>query len=117
MSERCPFSQIGFFDKDKNLLFDGEVSESGVLCLSSITKYDLQQLPNAIAVCKDTVSPYFVMFPAVDSFSSEEPFSKAVQGTILGDSPPLDTEVFLVVHGAKKAWNSVEIISRKTSEV
>ena len=45
MTERYPFSKIGFFDQDKNLLFDGGLSDAGVLSLSSIIDKDLRQLP------------------------------------------------------------------------
>ena len=117
MTERSRFSKIGFFDKDKHLLFDGDLSETGTLNLTTIMDFDLKQLPNAIAVCEDKVSPFFVMFPAVDSFTSDAPFSKALKGTILGASPPLDLSVFLVVHGAKKAWNRIEVIQRRTQDV
>ena len=110
---QCPFSKIGFFDQAKNLLFEGDLSATGELLLSSIFEFDLKQLPSSIAVCQSDVSPYFVMFPAVDSFVSEEPFSRALEGTIMGDSPPLDVTVHLIVHGNKKAWNRLEIIVRK----
>lgn len=109
----CPFSKIGFFDQDKNLLFEGNLSASGEMHLSSLFEFDLKQLPSSIAVCQSDVSPYFVMFPAIESFISEEHFSRAVEGTIMGDSPPLDVSVHLIIHGAKKAWNRLEIIVRK----
>lgn len=110
---QCPFSKIGFFDQDKNLLFEGDLSTSGEMHLSSIFEFDLKQLPSSIAVCQSNTSPYFVMFPAIDSFVSEESFSRALEGTIMGDSPPLDVTVHLIVHGTKKAWSRLEIIVRK----
>jgi len=109
----CPFSKIGFFDQDKNLLFEGSFTATGEMLLSSILEFDLKQLPSTIAVCENDASPYFVMFPAIDSFVSDEPFSRALEGTIMGESPPLDTSVHLIVHGNRKAWTRLEIIARK----
>ena len=109
----APISKIGFFTQDDQLLFEGSLSPDGHFLLASVLEYDLRQMPSAVAVCDDPVAPYFVVFPAIDSFTSDEPFSKALEGTILGDAPPLDCSVFMIIHGAKKAWSWVEIIRRQ----
>ena len=110
--EISPFSSMGFFDQEKNLLFEGKVDNKGFFDLSKLFDYNLKQLPTSIAICNNDVNPYFVMFPAVDNFTEEEAFVKAVEGTIMGDTPPLDKNIYLMIHGIKNAWYRLEIIIR-----